>query len=489
MPHPLGNPPSKIIAVHLNYPQPGRGARPDPGRSPPTSSSPRRRWPARRQAIVSAREAAELLGFEGEIALVIGRGPGRCGRRTAGATCGWVTAANDAGVLRPAVRRPRLQPPLQGRATASPRSGRGCWTAAELDPAALRLRTWVNGELVQDDTTDTLLFPFGELVADLSRLVTLEPGDVILTGTPAGASVVEPGDMVEVEVRDAAGHRTGRLRNPIASAGPPWSRGARSPGRTRAEDARRRRSRRTPARARWARRTTSATDSRSVAVATLSARSCAARPAAHVHRRGAPATRRARRMVGVGPHPALSAAARGPVRAVRQRHERPEEGDRGAPARARAGDGRPTGHRPPARSATSSPCAPSTRGAAGVVTDGALRGQRGRRRTSDCPSSPAGRTRRCSAAATCRGTPACRSPVAGPRAARGPDRRRRRRRGRRTAGPAAEDWSPTAGSRSSEERFITEQVAGGRERRRPVSAGSGAGGTPLRDWCTRERPQ
>ena len=65
----------------------------------------------------------------------------------------------------------------------------------------------MNGELVQSDTSDTLLFPFGRLVADLSQLMTLEPGDVILTGTPAGSSVVVPGDVVEVEVDapDAAG--------------------------------------------------------------------------------------------------------------------------------------------------------------------------------------------------------------------------------------------------------------------------------------------
>ena len=57
-------------------------------------------------------------------------------------------------------------------------------------PAALTLRTRVNGAVVQEDSSANLIFPFGLLVADLSRFMTLEPGDVILTGTPAGC---EPG--------------------------------------------------------------------------------------------------------------------------------------------------------------------------------------------------------------------------------------------------------------------------------------------------------
>ena len=79
--------------------------------------------------------------------------------------------------------------------------------AAAVDPAALRVRTWVNGELVQDDTTAGLIFPFSQMVADLSQLMTLEAGDVILTGTPAGSSVAVPGDVIEVEVDAPAAGR------------------------------------------------------------------------------------------------------------------------------------------------------------------------------------------------------------------------------------------------------------------------------------------
>jgi 5-oxopent-3-ene-1,2,5-tricarboxylate decarboxylase/2-hydroxyhepta-2,4-diene-1,7-dioate isomerase len=74
---------------------------------------------------------------------------------------------------------------------------------------------------VQDDTSGDLLFGFGHLVADLSRMLTLEEGDVVLTGTPAGASVAQPGQVVEVEVGSLDGSRgTGRLRTEVVD-GPP----------------------------------------------------------------------------------------------------------------------------------------------------------------------------------------------------------------------------------------------------------------------------
>ena len=83
----------------------------------------------------------------------------------------------------------------------------------ELDPAAISLRTYVNGAVVQSGDTSQLLFPFEYIIADLSRLITLEPDDLILTGTPANSRPVEPGDTVAVE---AAG--IGRIENTIVEA-------------------------------------------------------------------------------------------------------------------------------------------------------------------------------------------------------------------------------------------------------------------------------
>jgi 5-oxopent-3-ene-1,2,5-tricarboxylate decarboxylase/2-hydroxyhepta-2,4-diene-1,7-dioate isomerase len=203
--------PGKVIALHLNYPsriaQRGRTpAQPSYFVKPSTSVS-AGGTPIERPA------GTELLAFEGEIALVIGQTARGVAQDGAWAYVRSVTAANDFGVydLRYADKGSNLR--SKGGDGFTP-LGPALIDARTVDPAALRIRTWVDGELVQDDTTGTLVFPFEQLVADLSQLITLEPGDVILTGTPAGSSVVLPGQTVEVEVDapDAAGTpSTGRL--------------------------------------------------------------------------------------------------------------------------------------------------------------------------------------------------------------------------------------------------------------------------------------
>jgi 5-oxopent-3-ene-1,2,5-tricarboxylate decarboxylase/2-hydroxyhepta-2,4-diene-1,7-dioate isomerase len=83
--------------------------------------------------------------------------------------------------------------------------------AEDVDIDQLVLRTYVNGKVVQEARVkDDLFFPFAYQIADLSRLITLEPGDVILTGTPAHSRPVEIGDVVAVEVEGL-----GRLENTV----------------------------------------------------------------------------------------------------------------------------------------------------------------------------------------------------------------------------------------------------------------------------------
>ena len=203
--------PGKVIALHLNYPsriaQRGRvPAQPSYFLKPSTSVS-------ASGGVVERPAGTELLAFEGEIALLIGTPARRVSRDDAWGHVAAVTASNDFGVydLRWADKGSNLR--SKGGDGFTP-LGPTLLDAAALDPARLRIRTWVDGVLVQEDSTGGLVFPFAQLVADLSELITLERGDVILTGTPAGSSVVGPGQVVEVEVDapDAAGApTTGRL--------------------------------------------------------------------------------------------------------------------------------------------------------------------------------------------------------------------------------------------------------------------------------------
>jgi regulator of RNase E activity RraA/2-keto-4-pentenoate hydratase/2-oxohepta-3-ene-1,7-dioic acid hydratase in catechol pathway len=207
--------PTKIIAVHVSYRSRAmqRGVVPSfpsyflkPPSAVAASGDPVERPPG-----------CDLLAFEGEVALVIGIRASRVQRDAAWGHVAWVTAANDFAVydLRYADRGGNVRSKGIDRLTPL---GPRLLDARGLDPDQLRLRTWTNGKLVQDaKISEELLFGFEDIIADLTRLMTLEPGDVILTGTPAGSTVVEPGDLVEVEVT-AGDVTTGRLRSPVIEA-------------------------------------------------------------------------------------------------------------------------------------------------------------------------------------------------------------------------------------------------------------------------------
>ena len=228
--------PSKIIAVHLSY----RSRAMERGRLP--------LWPSYFLKPPSTLAAdgdpvlrppwCELLAFEGEVALIIGTRASRVSAADAWEHVRWVTAANDFGVydLRHADSGSNVRSKgIDGYTPLGP----GLLDARAIDPERIRLRTWVNGELAQEAVSgDDLIFSFADIVADISRLTTLEPGDVVLTGTPTGSTVVRPGDLVEVEVSGVASPggnpgpgreepaadgevwvSTGRLRSPIEEAG------------------------------------------------------------------------------------------------------------------------------------------------------------------------------------------------------------------------------------------------------------------------------
>lgn len=201
--------PGKIIAVHLSYHS--RAAQ--RGRQPahpsyffkPLSSL------ATTGGTVERPAGTELLAFEGEIALVIGEPARWVGREDAWSHVASITAANDLGLydLRSNDKGSNVR--NKGGDGYTP-LGPALIDARGLDPEGIRVRTWVNGTLRQDDTSAGMFFSLSQIVADLSQYFTLNTGDVILTGTPAGSSVIVPGDVVEVEVDvPATGATTGRL--------------------------------------------------------------------------------------------------------------------------------------------------------------------------------------------------------------------------------------------------------------------------------------
>jgi 5-oxopent-3-ene-1,2,5-tricarboxylate decarboxylase/2-hydroxyhepta-2,4-diene-1,7-dioate isomerase len=162
---------------------------------------------------VTRPPGCRFLNYEGEVAVVIGR---RCRGVSLDGALEYVagyTVANDWGVhdFRHADRGSMLR--VKGQDGFCP-LGPAMVDAADVDPQDLTLRTFVNDEQVQEGHTGTdLMFSFAYQIADVARLITLEPGDVLLTGTPANSRPVEPGDRVAVEVEGI-----GRLENHVVQS-------------------------------------------------------------------------------------------------------------------------------------------------------------------------------------------------------------------------------------------------------------------------------
>jgi len=150
---------------------------------------------------------SQRVDFEGELAIVIGREAKQVARanwrdHVAGFTCANDVTARD--IQKKDVQFTRGK----GFDTFLPL---GPHVESDLDPSRLRLTTRVNGETRQDGTTADMVFPCDFLVEFITSVMTLLPGDVILTGTPAGVGPLQPGDVVEVEIEGI-----GVLRNSVA---------------------------------------------------------------------------------------------------------------------------------------------------------------------------------------------------------------------------------------------------------------------------------
>ena len=163
-------------------------------------------------------DKTQQLDYECELAVVIGSRAHHVSEKDALDHVFGYTVINDVSARD--CRRQGQWIVSKGMDTFAP-MGPAIVTADEIpDPQTLAIRTWVNEVQKQDGNTQYMLFNVRELIADISTVMTLEPGDIIATGTPAGVGAgrdpqefMWPGDVVECEVEGI-----GRLRNPIIKA-------------------------------------------------------------------------------------------------------------------------------------------------------------------------------------------------------------------------------------------------------------------------------
>ena len=209
--------PSKVIGIALNYYDHIREMGKEAPSHPVFFYKPSTAVIGPRGSLVAPSDSAQL-DYEGELGVVIGKvarnvAAKRFAEVVLGYTCGIDATARDFQ------RSDGQWGRAKGFDTSAPL---GPWVETQLDPADLGLVTRVNGAVKQDGRTSQMVFDVPALVSFVTRYVTLLPGDVILTGTPAGSTVVNPGDVVEVEVtageQSSESQSSGILRSPIVEA-------------------------------------------------------------------------------------------------------------------------------------------------------------------------------------------------------------------------------------------------------------------------------
>jgi 5-oxopent-3-ene-1,2,5-tricarboxylate decarboxylase/2-hydroxyhepta-2,4-diene-1,7-dioate isomerase len=188
--------PSKIIAVHLNYRSRVEEFMTKLPPAPTYFHKPTTSLNAHGGDVIRP-QGCKYLNFEGEIAIVIGETAFNISQDEADHFIAGYSIANDYGLhdFRDTDAGSMLR--VKGSDTLCP-IGPGLVT--DWDFRDKTIRTIVNGEVKQSANTSEINWDMHYLVADIARTITLLPGDVILSGTPAGSRPVEPGDMITVEV-------------------------------------------------------------------------------------------------------------------------------------------------------------------------------------------------------------------------------------------------------------------------------------------------
>lgn len=206
--------PTKILCVHTNYMSRiyEIGGASDPPAVPTYFQKPLSSLNGHGGEL-SLPQGCKFLNYEGELAVIVGRPmrnvtPAEVWDHIAG-----FTVANDVTLhdLRDADMNSMLR--VKGADGFCPLGPGIAWGT---DVRSARIRTWLNGDLVQEGDIGEQVFCLDHLLADLARHITLEVGDVILTGTPANSRPMKAGDVVEVEVTGV-----GRLKNTVVAVPAP----------------------------------------------------------------------------------------------------------------------------------------------------------------------------------------------------------------------------------------------------------------------------
>jgi 2-keto-4-pentenoate hydratase/2-oxohepta-3-ene-1,7-dioic acid hydratase in catechol pathway len=215
---PLVPSPEKIICVGLNYAEHAR----EGGREPPERPVVFNKFPsavlAHGQPIVHPANSQEV-DYEAELVAVIGRGGRDIPRDEAFSHVAGYCCGNDVSARDWQIRKGGGQWLLGKTFDTFAPIGPHLVTANEVpDPHSLRIQSRLNGQTMQDSNTSDLIFPIDELIAYISAICTLSPGDLLFTGTPSGVGFarnppvfLQPGDVVEIEIEGL-----GVLRNPVA---------------------------------------------------------------------------------------------------------------------------------------------------------------------------------------------------------------------------------------------------------------------------------
>ena len=204
--------PTKILCIHLNY-ESRRIEFKAPALTTPTYfQKPNTALNAHRGALIRP-ENCQYLNYEGEIAAIIGRPMRNVAPDDVWNYIAGFAPANDVGAqdFRDTDAGSMLRVKGQdGFCPIGPGIVRG------VDVRESRVRTYLNGVMVQDGPVSEMTFSIDYILADLCRHITLLPGDVVLTGTPANSRPMQPGDVVEVEVTGL-----GKLTNTVKAAPAP----------------------------------------------------------------------------------------------------------------------------------------------------------------------------------------------------------------------------------------------------------------------------